>query len=54
VALRDAVLEHAARPAKGGKSKLEALVERLYEEDPKAYLAYGFGKPIETQRASET
>jgi hypothetical protein len=54
VALREAVLEHASRPAKAGKSKLEVLVERLYEEDPKTYLAYGFGKPIETQQVIET
>jgi hypothetical protein len=54
VALREAILEHAAKRAKGGKNKLEALVERLYKEDPKTYLAYGFGKPIEMQQVIES
>jgi hypothetical protein len=28
------------------------LIERLYVEDPKTYLAYGFGKPIEIREVT--
>lgn len=29
------------------RTRLEVLIERLYHEDPKTWLAYGFGKPVE-------
>jgi hypothetical protein len=35
-------------PGNGHKTRLDALIERLYKKDPKTLLAYGFGKPVET------
>lgn len=34
------------------RTRLEGLILRLYDEDPKTLLAYGFGKPIETHDVS--
>lgn len=34
------------------KQRLPLLIERLYREDPKTLLAYGFGKPIESVEVS--
>jgi hypothetical protein len=33
-------------------TKLGELVERLFKEDPKTFLAYAFGKPVETHEIS--
>lgn len=56
VAIREAILKHAAgRIGKGegkGRNRLLALIDRLYYEDPKTYLAYAFGKPIETHEVT--
>lgn len=51
-AMREAVLEHSAIGA-GQRNNLLKLVKRLYKEDPRTYLAYGFGKPIETHHIVE-
>lgn len=32
---------------KAGKPRILALIDRLYVDDPKTLLAYGFGKPVE-------
>ena len=32
---------------KQGRKRLDVLIERLYDEDPKTWLAYGYGKPVE-------
>ena len=43
--------EHAA----GGNGKrLETLIARLYWNDPKTYLAYGWGKPLDVQAQVST
>lgn len=34
------------------RTRLESLIQRLYDEDAKTLLAYGFGKPIETHDVS--
>jgi len=33
---------------KGGKTRLDALIKRLYSKDPRTLLAYGYGKPVES------
>lgn len=53
--LGELIREHAAklnRKDKKGRSNLEVLVEELYKKDPKTYLAYGFGKPVEMHEVS--
>jgi hypothetical protein len=41
------------RKAEGSqKLNIEKLINRLYAEDPKTLLAYGFGKPKETHEIS--
>jgi hypothetical protein len=47
VHLREEILELCAKRYQGS-TRLKVLVRRLYEEDPKTFLAYGFGKPVET------
>lgn len=43
------IREHAMKRRKGSRrSNLAVLIDRLFDEDPKTYLAYGFGKPVET------
>lgn len=32
-----------------GVSRLQALLQKLYNDDPKTLLAYAYGKPVETQ-----
>lgn len=32
-----------------GQTRLQALLNRLYVDDPKTMLAYAYGKPVETQ-----
>lgn len=41
-----------ANKGKDRKTNLETLITRLYLDDPKTLLAYGFGKPIETHEIS--
>lgn len=47
VHLREEILELCAKRYKNS-TRLKVLVKRLYDEDPKTFLAYGFGKPVET------
>lgn len=52
VALRHAILEHAGKPDRSkdgrGRARMRVMLDRLYKEDLKTYLAYGWGKPVET------
>jgi hypothetical protein len=47
-----AYLESSLR-GNSDKTRLDALIERLYKNDPKTLLAYGFGKPVETHELGE-
>lgn len=39
---------HAMTRLKGSRlTNLAILIDKLFDEDPKTYLAYGFGKPVE-------
>lgn len=49
--LRKLVLAHAAK-RDGNKTNLQHLIERLYKDDPKAYLDRGFGKVVETHEVT--
>jgi hypothetical protein len=40
------------QPTTDGRTRLEELIERLWKEDPRTLLAYGFGKPVETHELS--
>jgi len=51
-----AIREYLATPLtnRHDKTRLEALIERLYKKDPKTLLAYGFGKPAQTFELGKT
>jgi hypothetical protein len=53
--LGDAIRAYLATPLPGNcdKTRLDALIERLYRKDPKTLLAYAFGKPVETHEFNE-
>lgn len=53
VHLRQEILELCGKRYQGS-TRLKVLVRRLYDEDPKTFLAYGFGKPVETYQLQDS